>query len=100
MEELCLLTNRERRGPDVANRARVGEIRLVAQAPQIRNRDRVLVVVLGDVGAARSPRRHAARELRIDGLAGVAVVREAQRAEIERPSRRTRDYLAVANGAV
>ena len=89
VEDLRLLPDRERGRPDVLDGPGLREHRLVFQPPQIGDRDRILVVVLGDIRAARTPGVHSPEQIRVDeGVRGL-VVRGSKRPVVEGPSRRS-----------
>src|SRR5262245_61433966 len=63
------------------------------EAPQIGNRDGILVVILRDVGASGSPRAHATSEVGLDEGLRRLVVRKSKGAVIERATRLPDDEL-------
>jgi hypothetical protein len=100
VEDLRLLADRqgERRvlaEVGVAQRRGLRERGQRGDLPQVGDRDRVLVVVLGDVGAAGAPLGHALGQAGVDRRAGVTMKREAQGAVVEVAAGSTDDHAAL-----
>jgi hypothetical protein len=68
---------------------------VVANAPEIHNRHRVFIVILGDVSPARSPGRHPAYQVIGNEGPGVAVESQAHFTVVKDSARPTFDHLAI-----